>query len=324
MNRKVSEISNPNVILSDDAFLYSQTLNPYANIYYDDRTTYFGEVENQIIDGIEDKLGLKSMAHEDKNAYSLVNHTHDYSKVTIESFNTQGLERDKERERDSIISILAEITIDGKKTNINAYSAYQPVPPTPDIGTLMFVAYKTLTTIDENASNFDGYVYPDGRLLKKTEFPEAFQCFGSTYTKSGDASDSFRIPTLSDFIKLNPLEEKTQCCKRNNFQNGIEAHNHEARLNLSGIIANVGIKIKVQGGNWHDGWITGRGIHQGDLGSRRMPDIVESSEVLLSSDNLYLDTDLTAQTSDQVTETESTPNYMLLPVLMYIGVKSNG
>ena len=324
MNRKVSEITQQNALISSDLFLYSQTLNPYANIYYDDRTTYIGDVENQIIDGIEDELGLKSMAHEDKNAYSLVNHTHNYSKDTVDSFNTKGLEIDKQRERDSIISILAEIKIDGKKTNINAYSAHQPDPPTPDIGTLMFIAQKTLNPIDENASDFDGYVYPDGRLLKKTEFPEAFQCFGNTYTKSDDPTDSFRIPILSDFIKLNPLEEKTQCCRRNNFQNGIKAHTHEYQLNLTGIVADVDIKIKCKNGNALGGWANGKGVHQGNLHSQRMPDLVENAEVLLSSSNLYLETNLTSQTSDSTTETESTPNYMLLPVLMYIGEKVNG
>ena len=324
MNRKVSEITQQNALISSDVFLYSQTLNPYANIYYDDRTTYLGDVENQIIDGIENELGLKSMAHEDKNAYSFVNHTHNYSKVTVDSFNTKGLEIDKQRERDSIISILAEIKIDGKKTNINAYSAHQPDPPTPDIGTLMFIAQKTLNPIDENASDFDGYVYPDGRLLKKTEFPEAFQCFGNTYTKNDDPTDSFRIPILSDFIKLNPLEEKTQCCRRNNFQNGIKAHTHEYQLNLTGIVADVDIKIKCRNGSALGGWANGKGVHQGDLHSQRMQDLVENAEVLLSSSNLYLETNLTSQTSDSTTETESTPNYMLLPVLMYIGEKANG
>ena len=47
---------------------------------------------------------------------------------------------------------------------------------------------------------------------------------------------------------------------------------------------------------------------------------ITNAQVRLSSDNLCLDNDFDAETKDMTEEeTESTPNYMLLPVLMYIG-----
>lgn len=47
---------------------------------------------------------------------------------------------------------------------------------------------------------------------------------------------------------------------------------------------------------------------------------ITNAQVRLSSDNLILDNDFDAETKDMTEEeTESTPNYMLLPVLMYIG-----
>lgn len=259
------------------------------------------------------------MAYEDRDAYSRANHRHDYSKVSVESFNTKGLGRDKSLEQSGELSILARINIDGVKTNINALGAFQPDPPPVDIGTLLFVAYKTLSPIDENAEDFDGYVYPDGRVLKTAEFPEAYASFGNEYKLTSDGDDEFRIPTLSDFICLNPMTQTSGCCRRNNFQNGIKSHTHEWRFKMQGVSKAMKVKVGVGGANTNQG-----GIHKGDLTSQKMTPNITDAQVRLSSDNLLLDNDFDAETAvGQITETESTPNYMLLPVLMYIGKKSD-
>lgn len=179
----------------------------------------------------------------------------------------------------------------------------------------MFVAWNTLPKIDETLSSFDGYVYPDGRRLNKENFPDAYECFGDDYKKSDDPEDTFRIPILSDFICLNPMETQTECCKRNSFQNGIEPHTHEWRLKMQGISKEIRINVGVGGANWKSG-----GIHRGDIKTRQMFPPITNAQVRLSSDNLILDNDFDAETKDMTDEeTESTPNYMLLPVLMYIG-----
>lgn len=233
------------------------------------------------------------MAYEDKNAYSRVNHRHDYSKVSVESFNTKGPERDKEQEQSGELSILARISIDGVKTNINALGAFQPDPPPIDIGTLLFVAYKTLSPIDENAEDFDGYVYPDGRVLNTSEFPEAYAAFGNEYKLTSDGDGEFRIPTLSDFICLNPMTQTSECCRRNNFQNGIKSHIHEWQFSMQGVSKAVDVKVGVGGANTNQG-----GIHRGDLTSRRMEPYITDAQVRLSSDNLHLDNDFDAETAE--------------------------
>lgn len=317
--KKVSNIKLTSSILSTDILLYSKPFSETDQTYYKDCVVNDEQLAENIKDGVLEKLNLKSMAYEDKYAYSPVRHIHDYSKVYIDSFNTYGLTKDVKKEETGELSILARIEINGQKTNINALGAFNPDPPVVDIGTLMFVAYKTLSSIDTNSPDFDGYVYPDGRSLKKEDFPDAYQCFGDTYKLTSDPDDEFRIPILSDFICLNPMTTTTECCKRNNFQNGIKAHTHEWQLSMEGKTQPMKIDVGVGGANWNDG-----GIHQGDLTSKQMPDHITNAQVRLSSDNLYLNNDFDAETNEQhITEVESTPNYMLLPVLIYIGENQN-
>lgn len=262
-SHKVSNINRTRNILSSDIFVYSKSLNRDLDSYFKDCVEDYGTLASRIKDGTVEKLGLKSMAYEDRNDYSLVTHVHDYSKVSIDSFNTKGMKRDKINEENGQLSILARIDIDGVKTNINALAAVNPEAPKVDIGTLMFVAWNTLPRIDETRSSFDGYVYPDGRRLNKDDFPDAYECFGDDYKKSDDPEDTFRIPILSDFICLNPMETQTECCKRNSFQNGIEPHTHEWRLKMQGISKEIKINVGVGGANWQAG-----GIHRGDIKSK--------------------------------------------------------
>lgn len=314
----VSRIDRTRKVLSQDTFVYSKSMDRDIDTYYKDCVEDYETLAQHIRDGVIEQLNLKSMAYEDKNAYSLVTHTHDYTKVSIDSFNTKGSRRDKVNEQNGQLSILAQIDIDGVKTNINALAAVNPEAPKIDVGTLMFVAWTKLAPIDETSEDFDGYVYPDGRRLNKADFPDAYDCFGDEYRRSDDPEDTFRIPILSDFISLNPMETQTECCKRNGFQNGIESHTHEWQLSMEGTSRQIEIQVGVGGANWNQG-----GIHQGDLNSATMPAKITNAQVRLSSDNLYLDNDFDAETKlQQIVEEESTPNYMLLPVLMYIGKKS--
>lgn len=142
--------------------------------------------------------------------------------------------------------------------------------------------------------------------------------FGDEYKLQEDPDDEFRIPTLSDFISLNPMTETTECCRRNKFQNGIMDHTHEWQFVMEGKTKGIEIQVGVGGSNKNEG-----GIHRGNLESGAMKDHVTDAQVRLSSDNLRLESDVDVETNDQqVTETESTPDYMMLPVLMYIGKNS--
>lgn len=94
-SHKVSNINRTRNILSSDIFVYSKSLNQDADTYFKDCVEDYGTLATRIKDGAVEKLGLKSMAYEDKNDYSLVTHVHDYSRVSIDSFNTKGMKRDK-------------------------------------------------------------------------------------------------------------------------------------------------------------------------------------------------------------------------------------
>lgn len=227
LTKKVSEIDIIEKSLSTDILLYSRPYSETDQTYYKDCVVDNQSLATVLTEGALRKLNLKSMAYEDKDSYSPKTHKHDYSKVSIESFNTNGLTIDARKESSGELSVLARINIDGKLTNINALGVINPDPPKIDIGTLMFVAYPTLEPIDENFETFDGYVYPDGRSIKKDDFKEAYEVFGDEYKLQEDPDDEFRIPILSDFISLNPMIETTECCRRNKFQNGIMDHTHE-------------------------------------------------------------------------------------------------
>jgi hypothetical protein len=45
-------------------------------------------------------------------------------------------------------------------------------------------------------------VFPDGRQISKTRFPDAYRVFGDRYGEY--SGDMFSIPILSDFMELNP------------------------------------------------------------------------------------------------------------------------
>ena len=74
--------------------------------------------------------------------------------------------------------------------------------PEKPIGMLKFMAVPRLFDIDENSSDFNGWTYPDGRLVSKTRFPAAYEAFKNI--SGEETSTHFRLPDIRDFIELNP------------------------------------------------------------------------------------------------------------------------
>lgn len=74
--------------------------------------------------------------------------------------------------------------------------------PEKPVGLLKFVAWPRLPDINENASDFDGWTYPDGRAVSKARFPNAYAIFGDAFGEGTDTQ--FRIPDIREFMELNP------------------------------------------------------------------------------------------------------------------------
>lgn len=91
---------------------------------------------------------------------------------------------------------------------------YMPVihmyeQPKPYIGQLKFMAVSSLKKIDVHSASFNGWVYPDGRALLSSEFPDAWAAFGTTYGSSEEGE--FNIPSLSSFIRFADSARAQDC-----------------------------------------------------------------------------------------------------------------
>lgn len=70
------------------------------------------------------------------------------------------------------------------------------------------MALSYLPDIDIDSGEFDGWVYPDGSEYSARDFPQAYAVYGD------GQSSTFKVPFLSNFIKLNPGVEKSEPMKK--------------------------------------------------------------------------------------------------------------
>ena len=204
----VSEIRsslNKNQILSNDLFYISQQQlsNVSPDRTYDSGTTTYNNqfkstkmsydtLSNMMLERFIEYANFGSMAWESSSDYSFVKHTHNYSKVEITSHNKP---TDNEGQMLSIASFQIDHTI--KKVLWMAKPKEYHMPE-PSIGQLKFLALTSIPNVNEAASDFDGWTWPDGRTIQNTNgrFARAAAYFGSSET----ASD-FALPNLTSFIR---------------------------------------------------------------------------------------------------------------------------
>ncbi len=164
-----------------------------------------------MFDDLSGGFRFGTMAWEEKDDYSKVNHEHiGYSKVTGEQIadtkNTVSLGK---------ISLINPVFDDygnyvyqKQVLDLCVPDDYDEMPKAreTEIGTIKFKALPSLKQIDVNSKDFDGWVYPDGREIDGNEFTDAYQYFGTNY--GGDVKTKmFNLPNLNTFIKANPGQD---------------------------------------------------------------------------------------------------------------------
>ena len=172
-------------------------------------------------------LHLSSAAFVEKADYSRKNHGHDYSTVYVYARPLSAISAASgiavHPDKATPIAELSSLN-DGKLDVAVIYNPgqqYESIDDIPAIGELKFLAHKQLWIINTSAPDFDGWVYPDGSEYSRWDFPSAYAIYGD------GRSDTFRVPLLSNFIKLNPGVDKTDPMKKVPAVNeAIAAHTH--------------------------------------------------------------------------------------------------
>jgi hypothetical protein len=187
-----------------DVFLVSEPgLNRPDAIFYQSKHLTYDTLRNNIYKDISVGLHLGSMSFQDEADYACADHNH-FSKYVKAEFEPSYARNYEVSEMEDNVIVLGHIMIDGKSRDICIPKIHQEdigIPEKP-IGLLKFVAWPSLPNIDENASGFDGWVYPDGRSVSKLRFPAAYAAFGTFFGE--ETNTHFKIPNLNDFLELNP------------------------------------------------------------------------------------------------------------------------
>lgn len=311
-----SQLSNQ--ILSGDLFLISQqsisSVNPDRTYQWHNqllrnnfasRNLSYNSLSNDLFDTLCGEFGFGSMAWESSANYSLGDHVHPYSKIEVESFFS----------KDGKVSSLAIATV---RCNDNKTTIYMPEikkynQPKPYLGQLKFIAKASLPVIDCNTLDFDGWVYPDGREVSRSIFPDAYEFFGTDY---GEPSDDtvFKIPCLTNFIKIiqpTSSNKDTRLASEVPKNEVLKAHSHGVQqLGMSGIIDSTTMFTSVN--NYHDGDAChGRGLTE--------LDVSQTYDIWFKVINLAFNSSFPLQTRSTGNSKTTHPSYNFCPVLIYIG-----
>lgn len=229
-------ISQPVLSNVDPDRTYECNGRVYVNEYRSMNISY-DDLSNKVFDDLSAGFGFKSMAWELSDEYSLAEHIHNYSRLSV----VPTLAPSQGEIKNGDVSALGVFSVNTKKkpfymSRIRMYDA-----PRPYIGQLKFLALTSLPTLPNDdtfysSDSFDGWVYPDGRQLDQSRFPEAYSLFGSSY---GTASDGkFKIPDLTQFVKpYYPASTTATLTATVQAQNVLLSHTHSiSRMGLSGTI----------------------------------------------------------------------------------------
>ena len=309
-----------NQILSGDLFLISQqaisSTSPDRRYWWHgqllrnhfaSRSLSYNSLSNDLFDTLCSEFGFGTMAWESSADYSLYDHVHGYSKVSVESF----FQRPTEEDKLSTVSAIVTVRIGDKSTPLYMPEVKIYKQPKPYLGQLKFIAKTQLLEIDCDATDFDGWVYPDGREVSREKFAEAYEFFGDNY---GEASNDlmFKLPCLTNLIKIvqptatNKTQDLSQQVQKVDV---LKDHQHEVvDLGMSGTIASSNKFMSVNNTD------PGHACH----GSRdEGNDQQWKYDLWFKAKNVEI---RGGQTTKSAGNTKSThPSYNHLPVLMYIG-----
>lgn len=283
-----------------------------TNEYMSKNMTY-SQLSGQMFKLCKDNFGFKSMAYESEENYSLAGHVHNYSAVSV--WPNAEYQPNRDGSNLSVLSAVVEFVIDSKRTTLYAPKVNVYESPKPAIGQLKFLL-KTPPSLPNTdafygSSSFTGWVYPDGRSVTKTRFPDAFDAFGYSYGGSGE---NFNIPSLTDFISLNSKNMGFNCAPKVPEVKSLPSHRHDiSNPNISGSVKLTYSFCTVD--NTDPGYACHGAISTGKVDRGQDYD-VKFKMNNPTCNNVTTDLNENYQ-ADQSTETY--PSHNMLPVMIYIG-----
>lgn len=309
-------------ILSGDLFLVSQQAltctspsrtyqwhGEQLNNFYASRRLSYGALSSQVFSDLCSEFGIKSMAWESSADYSLYDHVHHYSKISVE----QIVKLPDDESQHSSVSAIAAVRVGSKSTTVYMPEIKRYSQPKPYIGQLKFLAVQAINEVDCNSAEFDGWVYPDGRELRKSKFTKAYSFFGDDY---GTASSSslFKIPNLTSFIKIvqpTSSNKTTSLVSEVPANDVLKDHQHTAdNLQINGQIDYLSVSFENVRNTE-----AGAYCHGVDKSSQKAK---QTYDIWFTGSNVRISDGQTTGSSEIQKTTH--PTYDHLPVLMYIGV----
>lgn len=260
-----------------------------------------------ILDKLEAAAGLSSMAYKEKWDYSRSWHEHDYSEVRVSALCSESPIA-KVTISDSDSSHTKEISV-----GLPAYEA--PIYKLYDIGEFKLLAVPNRQQMLTSDPNFDGWVYADGGTYSREDFPKAY----SVFNPSSIPPDSFNVPGIHDFIKLNGFSDSDENSFLSvRYENAISPHTHgdidNNQFKTKTLQQTVDIEMPIRNGAsskttdehcLHTGYLTQKSV-------------LSALSVTIDSNNL--ETQLTS-TLPLNNDIESKPMHQVIPLMVYIGKK---
>lgn len=270
-------------------------------------------------------INVGSMAREQSIDYAFKEHNHDdiYSNLSAKSY--YPIEDDNYWHLGTLrISSYTESgQLNVKTVEFNCPAPKMPTFKDPDIGEIRFIVQNQLTSydvkqygesynIDIYSDDFDGWVYPNGTVFT-TEQPVDFIDAKETY---GVDENSFQVPDLRHFIKLNPGSKRSNALKFYSYQNGLVKHKHEIEdFSCAGNIEYDSMEINCGYGieNQHTGGVAcGYGVPSMPIEGR----INVSGSGELTNARF---SGISSLNTDESLDIESKPVHNLMPIMVFIG-----
>ena len=206
-----------------------------------------------------------------------------------------------------------------------------PKYTTPDIGEVRFIASnvlesnKTLSTdaskhyLIYDSENNGWWAYPRGQTVPcaPNEFVDACKVYGNNGRYGNDIS--FTLPSLTNFIKLNPCIQNLNANQFVNFQVGLPVHNHEIEQSLKDTSKTTVVLTALfhaRGNPGYDG--KNQAMHNYAGWSSKSVYPSNAMTIMDTTFNLSAGQTITQQTGEV---TEAWPTYNRMPILVYIGEK---
>ena len=162
--------------------------------------------------------------------------------------------------------------------------------------------------VDIYSESFDGWVYPNGTTFTTSadsDFMQAKDVYGVS-------ENSFQVPDLRHFVKLNPGKNRSDALEFHSYQNGLVSHTHDINdFSCTGNIEYEDMTIKCGGGGG-SGIACGFGVYEKPINGRI--NVTGSGELMNARFS-----GLSSLATEKSLDVESKPVHNLMPVMVFIG-----